>query len=159
MHMSDDDERFGEDKAFEGDYRQLFDNTYVRAWDLPQGRDLILTIARVEGGEIGKPGEKSRRPIIFFRTGKKGLVLNKGMGKAMKGMYGRFAKDWIGKPIALYATTENAFGETHDVVRIRPKVPVRPSGKKPESERKQLPAGPQVHDGEFEEAHDGQEVA
>ena len=151
--MSDQDD-------LDRDYRALYDNTYLRAWDLPPGHDIVLTIERVKGEEIqGKEKDKYRRPVVFFKGKKKGLVLNKGMGKAISGMYGRFMKSWVGKQIAIFTTQERAFGEVHDVIRVRPVVP-KGKGRSPgQPAPAQLPPG-DVADAEFEDAApEGQEVA
>lgn len=139
------------------DYRAFYDSTYVRAWDIPPGRDAVCVIERVVAVEIKGVDKTERRPVVYFRDKQKGLVLNKGMGKMIKGMYGRFTKDWLGKPIAIYATQVTAFGETHDVVRVRPQVPQKPSGKKPKTDAPALPAAP-IADAEYEPA-EGQKVA
>lgn len=140
------------------DYRAFYDATYLRAWDLPAGRDAVVTISRVEQGVIKGTDKEDRRPIVFFEGKKKGLVLNKGMGKTIKGMYGRFTKDWIGREIAIYATTTQAFGETHDVLRVRPEVPSKRRAANPRSPAPALPPSSEVQDAEFKEA-DSQEVA
>ncbi len=122
------------------DYRAYYDATYIRAWDLPPNKDVAVIIERVVGEEMkGKEKDAYRRPVVYFRGKKKGLVLNAGMGKAVKGMYGRFTRGWIGKPIAIYATTCDAFGETHDVVRVRP-TPPRKQREPARPEPRQLPA-------------------
>lgn len=134
------------------DYRAFYDSTYIRAWDLPPGKNITVTIERVERVTVkGNDNSESLRPLVFFRGKKKGLVLNKGMGKTIKGMYGKKPSGWLGKRIAIYATTCTAFGETHDVVRIRPTIPP--------AERKrgapELPPGA-VPDAEFEETPETQ---
>lgn len=135
------------------DYRAFYDAKYVRAWDIPPGQDAVCIIDRVEGETIKGVDKEDRRPVVYFRGKQKGMVLNKGMGKAIKGMYGRFVKDWIGKPIAIYATQVTAFGETHDVVRVRPSVPQKPRGQKPPKDAPpQLPPASDIHDAEFEES-------
>lgn len=141
----------------DADYRAFYDSTYVRAWDLPPGRDATLIIERVEAGEIKGTDKTERRPIVYFRGKQKGLVLNKGMGKTIKGLYGSRVKDWIGQAITIYATTTNAFGETHDVVRIRPTVK-RETRSAPNKPAPAALPEPNVHDAEFEDA-DKQEAS
>jgi hypothetical protein len=140
------------------DYRAFYDATYIRAWDLPPGKDVAVLIDRVEGETIKGVDKEDRRPVIYFAGKKKGLVLNKGMGKTIKGMYGRFVRDWIGKPIALYATSVNAFGETHDVVRVRPSPPKRQRATAPQAPAPALPAA-SIPDAEYEETPVDHEVA
>lgn len=141
------------------DYRAFYDATYVRAWDLPTDRDAIMTIERVEGVEIKGVDKTERRPVVYFKGAKKGLVLNKGMGKTVKGMYGARVGAWVGKMIALYATTVSAFGDTHDVIRIRPTIPTgrRTAPNKPAGRPELGPAS--IPDAEFENVRDEQEQA
>lgn len=138
------------------DYRAFYDNTYVRAWDLPVGRDVTMVIERVEQAEIKGTDKTERRPIVFFKGARKGLVLNKGMGKTIKGIYGARVSGWVGQPISLYATTCAAFGETHDVIRIRPTAPSKKRSA-PNKPAAALPEAP-VADAEFVES-ESQEVA
>lgn len=144
----------------DADYRAFYDNTYVRAWDLPVGRDVVMTIERVEGVEIKGVDKTERRPVVYFKGAKKGLVLNKGMGKTIKGIYGARTSGWIGQTVALYATTCAAFGDTHDVIRIRPTAP--PAPRKPRNApdkpaARELPAAP-IADAEVEQPEE-QEIA
>lgn len=140
------------------DYRQYFDSTYVRAWELPEGRDVTKTIERVERVQIGKDdASKASKIAIYFVDTKKPLVVNKTMGKTISRLYGNRVSAWVGKPITLYSTQVNAFGETHDVIRIRPTVAkARPRNDKPPA--RELPPAP-IEDAEYEEQETNNAVA
>ena len=143
------------------DYRAYYDNTYVRAWDLPVGRDAIMVIERVERVEIeGQDKKKQTRPLVYFRGARKGMVLNKGMGKTIKGIYGARVSGWIGQPIALYATVCTAFGEDHDVIRVRPTAPAvrKPRNAPDKPAARELSAAP-IADAEIEHQPEDQEIA
>ncbi len=133
----------------DADYRAFYDATYVRAWDLPPGQDIVMVIDRVEGVEIKGIDKTERRPVVYFKGAKKGLVLNKGMGKTIKTLYGSRVKDWVGQPISLYATQCSAFGETHDVIRVRPTPPTRKARNAPDR-----PASPDPQSVVNEDAED-----
>lgn len=107
------------------DYRKMFDSEYLANWDLED--DTTVEISKVVAGEVGgQHGEtKSKRPVIYFKSARKGMVLNKTNGKIIAGMYGNLTEKWIGKSITLFVTQCEAFGETVDCIRVRPTVPKR----------------------------------
>lgn len=162
--MSDPEDEYDDNR----DYRAFYNSKYLRAWDLPQGRNVTLVIHHTERHVIKAPGkDDDPRPVVFFvgKNGqplKKGLVLNSGMGKVVKGLYGKVMRAWREKPITVYATTEAAFGEVFDVVRIRPVVD-KPKAKRgappPVSEPPMLPPPGYVADAEYEEVANQQEVS
>jgi hypothetical protein len=107
------------------DIRTMFDSKYVGAWDL-LGKDLNVTIERVQAGEVvGEGGRKDRAPLVWFKGAKKAMVMNRTNMKTIASIAGSFkAKDWIGKRITLYATTcKGARGGQVDCVRVRPTPP------------------------------------
>lgn len=105
------------------DYRSMFDNNWIKAWDL-QGRDVTVTIEKVEAGVLENRQEqkKERMPILWFRGAKKPLALNKTNAKAVAALYGKTVEAWVGKPITIYPTTTKFGRDTVDCVRIRPTV-------------------------------------
>jgi hypothetical protein len=105
------------------DVRSFFDRAYLGVWELC-GREVTVTISRVVAGDLVAQGNrKSKKPIVYFEKTEKGLVLNKTMMKAIAGLYGYKASDWIGKRITLYPTTTSFGSETVDCIRVRPTVP------------------------------------
>lgn len=107
------------------DYRRMYDDKeHLYAYDLPQGRDVVVVIDHCEAGEIaGEKGRKSKKPMLVFKGEKKKLALNKTNGKTIAKLYGKDTENWAGKTIALYATTTDFGGETVDCIRVRPNVP------------------------------------
>ncbi len=105
-------------------WRGMFDNKYIGAWDLPRG-DVVVTIDRVEAGMLDVPGTsaKKKKPIVYMRNTEKGFALNKTNAKLIAGMYGNDTAKWVGKKIALYATSTNFGGESVECVRVRPSIP------------------------------------
>lgn len=112
------------------DIRSMFDKKYLGSWDIPEGKDVVLVIDRVEGAQIkGTSGEEKKAPVIFFsnvRDKKKGLVCNATNAKTISTLYGRHIEAWRGKAISIYATTTMAFGENVECIRIRPIAPPMP---------------------------------
>lgn len=105
------------------DYRSMFDRDYLAAFDLG-GRDVTVTIARVEGKELtGSGGRKTKKPVVYFDGKEKGFTCNKTNGKVIAALYGNDTAAWVGKRITLYPTTTSMGGETVDCIRVRNRVP------------------------------------
>lgn len=115
------------------DYRSMFDRDFLGSWDLPPGRDVTVTIARVEAGTLTSQGNrKTRKPVLHFEGKEKGLALNKTNGKAIANMFGPKTEKWIGKQIAIYATTTQFGSEVVECIRVRPTAPKQRSNGKAE---------------------------
>jgi hypothetical protein len=110
------------------DYRSMFDNEHIGAWDLPQGRGVVVTIARIKPGKLtGHGGKTTTKPIIYFEGHEKGMACNKVNGKTIAKMFGTVvAAEWIGRRIEIYATTTSFGAETVDCIRVKPREPADP---------------------------------
>jgi hypothetical protein len=106
-------------------FRSMFASDYVGSWEIPKGRDVVLTIARVEAGQLNRPGKRDKepKPILHFEGKKKGLVMNKTNCLTLEDMFGPDTDDWVGKRIAIYTTTTQFGRQTVDCIRIRDKSP------------------------------------
>lgn len=106
------------------DYRTFFDRDYLGAFDL-EGKDVTVTIARVEGVELApqKGRKKAHKPACFFEGKEKGLLLNKTNAKQIAALYGNKTEGWIGKRITIFPTTTDMAGETVECLRVRPRAP------------------------------------
>ena len=96
-HKHDDDYR--------GDAELLHERMYLKAADLAEaGRDVMLTIARVEKGHklVMVGGKEDFKPVLHFVGTEKMLVLNVTNKTRLRKMYGRKVADWIGKQVTLY---------------------------------------------------------
>ena len=116
------------------DYRSLYDGVFLGAWNLVNDKDehvdVTVTIAKVEGKEIGAPKKdkagrvkQDKCPVLYFLGKELGFVANKTNGKTIGGMYGLKTEAWVGKRITLYATTTKLGGEMVDCIRVRPTIP------------------------------------
>jgi hypothetical protein len=105
----------------------LFPSKYLKGADL-QGRDVVVVIERIEPRhELSMAGgKKESKPVIHMRGKEKMWVLNKTNAQTIKKMYGGELKDWLGKPVTLYATNVDAAGATHLAIRVRDRVPHDP---------------------------------
>ena len=113
------------------DVRSFFDKKYLGAWDIPEGRDVVLVIDRCEGSRVkGTTGEEKKAPVLYFSNtkNKKGMVLNATNAKTLIKLYGKHVEQWPGKPIAIFASKTDGFGQTDlDCIRIRPEAPPLPT--------------------------------
>ncbi len=107
------------------DYRTMLDKTHLGAWDL-KGKAHIVTIARVERGEVHNPSnnKKKGRNLLFFEGKSKSLIVNSTIGKAIAGMYGVHVEEWKGKKVTIFpTTTKSSEGEVVDCIRVKPTIP------------------------------------
>jgi hypothetical protein len=117
-------------------YRQLYDRDYLGSWDLPENKDVTVTIDKAAGGELtGTGGKKSKKPIISFVGKEKKFVCNVTNAKAIAGMYGNHVENWAGKKITLYVSTTRDPSTGGDIpcIRVRPRVPAAAAPSSPES--------------------------
>jgi hypothetical protein len=101
----------------------MFPSEYVAAEDL-QGKDVALTIAKVEKATLRTNDKKTKDAfLIHFDRARKPLVLNKTNARTIAQLHGTQAEKWVGKRVALYPTTCDAFGQTTTCIRIRDRIP------------------------------------
>ncbi len=103
---------------------EMFPSKYVRAVDLPAGRDVLTTIDSIDMVQI--EGEDDLKPCVYFRGAKKGLVLNKTNALVLAQAYGDDSTAWLYKPVALFATTTQFGGKLVPCVRLRVPPPPAP---------------------------------
>jgi hypothetical protein len=93
---------------------------------LPEGRDAVVTIESVKGGELtAVGGKKSKKPIIGFVGKEKRMICNKTNAKTIAALYGNHVEKWVGKKIALYVSTTRDPSTGGDIpcIRVRPQAP------------------------------------
>ena len=95
----------------------LFPSKYLRVSDL-EG-DTVVTMKSLMLEEIN--GEK--KPVLHFREGGKGLVLNKVNTKTIATLWSEETDDWAGKQIILFPTEVDFRGEIVPAIRIRKQAP------------------------------------
>jgi hypothetical protein len=103
-------------------------STYIVCDDL-QGRDVTVTIARVENKEaVLDQGRKETKIHLYFVGKEKPLLLNTTNGNTIRLLYGKkaVAKEWVGKRITLHPDVTKMKGVPCECIRIRPTVPSGP---------------------------------
>lgn len=100
-----------------------FPSQFLEAAELG-GKEQTVTIARVEKmqnvkGRDGKPFDPK---VVYFEKRRKGFCMNKTNAKIIRDKlgYGDDADQWVGKPLTIYPTTCDAFGEKNvPCIRVR----------------------------------------
>ena len=104
----------------------LFPSKYLDAADLGD-QEFPVTIRSVVVEQIPKPQKKNEfeaKPVLYFLGAAKGLVLSKVNAKTIGTLYGPNTDQWLGQRITLYVEYGvEAFGKTHNPVRVRPQAP------------------------------------
>jgi hypothetical protein len=101
---------------------QCYPSKYIKAADLPDGKDMTLTIARITVEELGDD-EKESKPIVYFERAQKGLVCNKTNARTISKLYGAETDNWIGKRITLGVSWVDFAGDQVLALRVRPVMP------------------------------------
>ena len=78
----------------------------------------IVTIKSTEIETIGRD-DPEEKPVCFFEEFDKPLILNKTNAMVLSDLFGAETTGWIGNKIVLSSLKVEAFGATHDAVRIR----------------------------------------
>lgn len=94
-------------------WRLLFPPTEFLAWQEFKGRDVTLTIKRVEQDQVQVAGtsKKEKVPVIHFEETPKKLSLNKTNARAMTRLFGTWKTSaWVGKKVTLYPEPNVYFG-------------------------------------------------
>lgn len=108
-----------------GDFRKYMDKNFLGSWDLPDGKDLVLTIDHCEQNEVkNERGSQTKLTLHFVERGYKPMILNTTNAKRIMEAYGTGRVDaWKGKKISIYTEKVTAFGGTTDALRIRAYAP------------------------------------
>lgn len=104
---------------------EMFPSKYLKAGDLPEDGDLVVTIVKCEMETVGNDAPEAKAVVYFRELPNKGLVLNKTNAVTIQNIYGPDTDLWIGKKIAVYVTEVQYAGKTMLGVRVRLKAPVK----------------------------------
>lgn len=97
-----------------------FPSKYLSAADL-KGKDVVVTIDRVESAEFEDNGVKVKKPVIHFRNpGIKPMVSNKTNGKLLSIACGSpDYTTWGGKQAVLYPHLVEFKGNVSEAIRVK----------------------------------------
>lgn len=115
-----------------------FPSKYLKHSDL-EGRNVNVTIKSYDIEDVGD-GEK---PILYFRQGKKGLVLNRINGETIAEILGTDEMDeWIGQTVCLFPDKTSFQGKRVDCIRVKAATAAKPA---PAAKQRRAPE-PAAHD-------------
>jgi hypothetical protein len=99
--------------------QEAFPSRWLQAADFP--RPAVLEIVETNQETVrGNDGRNTKKPAIYFRHQRKGLIVNATNFDAICKITGQYdSDDWIGHSIELYATTTEMGGKTMPCVRVR----------------------------------------
>lgn len=103
-------------------YLHSADKNYLGHWDLPEDKDLILTIqsAAEEAIKNPKTGATKDRKVLRFEEAYKPFICNATNAKAIAKSTGeKYIEDWAGKRIRLTLDKTTLAGEEVDCIRVR----------------------------------------
>ncbi|NDD52816.1 hypothetical protein EBZ39_02880 [bacterium] len=103
-----------------------FRGDFIDALCVSRDDDTVLTIDAVyaSGTQKCADGRTIDKPVLGFKGTAKKLILNKTNAKILGLLYGNEMDNWIGRKLALFLTTTEAFGQKDVLaVRVRPKDP------------------------------------
>ena len=102
-------------------FSDFFPDKWLKPADL-NGDEMCFTMRGLTREKVGKEQEE-RTVLEWVDDDVKPLILNRTNGKIIRSLYGDHIPDWRGRKVLLYETTVEAFGETHNVIRVRDRVP------------------------------------
>jgi hypothetical protein len=100
-----------------------FPSKWLKAADLSDGNDLVLTISHVITENIGQGAEQEVKPVIYFNETDKGLVLNKTNANTISHLFGPETEGWSGKRISIFSTEVDFAGKQTLALRVRMRQP------------------------------------
>lgn len=100
---------------------------YLGSWDLDElpNREATLTIARIVDEAVVTNGKEERCTVCYWmEKGFKPMILNVTNKKMIAKLYHtKDTEKLIGKAVVIGVEQVKAFGDTHDALRIRKRIP------------------------------------
>lgn len=105
-------------------WKRAFNPDWFGSWCLPDGKDVILTIAAVDQELVtGEKGSQEMCLVVHWKENAKPLICNKTNAKMLEKLAGSsFMDEWVGMAVQLYFDPTVKFGkERVGGIRIRQK--------------------------------------
>lgn len=101
-------------------WKKTTNPSYIGSWDLPEGKDMVVTIEDVVLETITNAQGSEEKAVMRFKGGVKPLILNKtNMASIAKALKTPYLDEWVGRNIQLYSDIVAAFGTTTEAIRVR----------------------------------------
>lgn len=104
------------------DYDQ---SRFLRAADVPVERK--FRVKNVTEEVVGTDKDKQKKLVCWFTNDRRGLVLNQGNNRTIRGAYGDPVAGWTDKIIVIFPTMTEVRGEMKPALRVRIPPPKQPS--------------------------------
>jgi len=109
-------------------WKKQFNYDYLGSYSLPEGKDVVLTIAEMKREKVvGANGKKEECFVCYFVEKAdwiKPMILNRTNCKVIEKLYRTpFIEDWKGHRIQIGSSRVDAFGEKTDALRVRTIIP------------------------------------
>jgi hypothetical protein len=98
---------------------KMFDSKLFCAGDIPEGKTLTLTVAKVERGPVKSAAGEEMKPFVSFSDFPKPLALNKTNANKIIAKYGADVDGWIGKAITFKESVTTFNGQEVPCVRVQ----------------------------------------
>ena len=100
---------------------------YLGSWDLEEhpGKEVTLTIARIVDEKVVTSGQSELCTVMYWReSGFKPMICNITNKKTIARLYKTTdTEKLVGKPVVIGIEKVKAFGDIHDALRIRKRIP------------------------------------
>lgn len=100
---------------------------YLGSWDLEESpsKELILTIARIVDEDVVTNGNKERCTVVYWTDANyKPMILNVTNKKTIAKLYRtKDTEKLVGRVLVIGIEKVKAFGDVHDALRIRKRIP------------------------------------
>lgn len=115
-------------------WKKAFNPEYLGAYSLEPGRDIVVTIDKIEKRNVKNTDGKEEECLVAVLRGEKPFILNKTNCKTIAKVLGSpYIEQWVGKSILIGIDRVRAFGETVEALRVRQKpAPTNDEAKKAE---------------------------
>jgi len=105
-------------------WKRLVNPSYIGAYSLDDGKDLNVTFVSVGVEKVKNMDGKDEDCVVAQLVGQKPFIMNKTNLKQTEKVLGTPDVDkWAGQSVTLYVARVRAFGDNHEVLRIRPTKP------------------------------------
>ena len=102
----------------------VFPSRFLKASDLPDGRDVRVVIDDVQMEMMEQQNEE--KPVCYFQGKDRGLVLNVTNATTISAVLGDDTEAWRGQSIVLFSSTTSFGGRVVPCIRVRVPRPAAP---------------------------------
>jgi hypothetical protein len=101
------------------DFEDLYGGRFLSSQDVKAPTN--VTSDRIEQESFTRPGEPTRtKAVLYFRGGKKGMVINKTNANVLAAAFGKNLSDWADKRMTIKSEPTNFGGKPTQGLRLYP---------------------------------------